>query len=771
MNCKDTGKNELPVRLFVLDERTAKPLPGVIVGLEEVGGPAGSRRRLGTLQTDAAGYVSFRIGKPRSGKVLVSLNAQKPAELTLDVTSEAMLNSAHMVRVSPTDLDDLDSPVTLPAIVRPDLVDKMISPASVGFVPNSGKGLCTQLVPSSFTTQEFEAFQVIANTCQPTDQACEGRLPVVAGRMLTYSVRWTPAGYSIGSLLNTVPLAPCEQVSVSIAGWQRREVASLDSSKMENVFEWQASDRNQLLNETMNLASKQKTSAWQIAATGKSNQNISGSGENKTSISPADWLASELPIKFTSDITSKLSYAHDLTGILGGGFSATKNSTDIAAGTTQVFSERIRQEAGQVASARSTVVFQSAVNETRTFQGRTIRNNNHCHTLTLNYYQIDQNYEVTTSYLGERPVLLLPFDSAVVFDAAKAYRYSQVLRDALLDESLDSCFDGLAEYLFCGKKKSVKTLRFFATNLFSDGPFGMKSKVFTVTLKLTDGTVLGPFQVQTLDLSAGEKFWFEVSLDTPIRRDELATITLASFGGAVQGLNVDLGGEAITLADGLLPLSPNGTSFPLPVSPNSEAGNCCIQKLVGHLNTHSRYYSTLIAMAESRDERIARWACCRLSDGSYLLDHIDLTPLTVFGNHLVYAAGEINPPDEPVESTHMTTLPTPGVHCEGILGRCGTCEKIDESTNWNWTDCGCKDEAPAPSPSTDGGVTKVGDLKDMVTTAFAALGIKELADAPASTLSSVLSELIKKAELSPSDAKDLLQKLLEDQKALVDAKG
>ena len=107
----------------------------------------------------------------------------------------------------------------------------------------------------------------------------------------------------------------------------------------------------------------------------------------------------------------------------------------------------------------------------------------------------------------------------------------------------------------------------------------------------------------------------------------------------------------------------------------------------------------------------------------------------------------------------------------GLVKKGVACEKIDESTNWNWTECGCKDEAPAPSPSTDGGVTKVGDLKDMVTTAFAALGIKELADAPASTLSSVLSELIKKAELSPSDAKDLLQKLLEDQKALVDAKG
>ncbi|MFN7938980.1 MAG: hypothetical protein U0R19_36970 [Bryobacteraceae bacterium] len=770
MNCKDAGTRELAVRLFVIDERTARPLGGVIVGIDEMSGPTGSRKRLGTLQTDAAGYVSFRITKPKSGKIAVSLNSQKPPELTLDVSNEMALNGAHMIRVSPGDLDDLDSPITLPAVIRPDLIDRMISPASVGFVPNSGKSLCSQLVPSSFTAQEFEAFQVIANTCQPSDQACEGRLPVVAGRMLTYSVRWTPAGYSIGSLLNTIPLAPCEQVSVSIAGWQRREVASLDSAKMENVFEWQVSDRNQLLSETMKLASKQKTSAWQVATTAKSNQNISGSGESKTSISPADWLASELPLKFTSDITGKLSYAHDLTGILGGGFSATKNSTEIAAGTTQTFSERIRQEAGQVASARSTVVFQSAVNETRTFQGRTIRNNNHCHTLTLNYYQIDQNYEVNTSYLGERAVLLLPFDSALVFDAEKAYRYSTVLRGGLLDNTLDTCFDSLAEYLFCGKKKSVRTLRFFAANVFSGGPFGMKSKLFTVTLQLTDGTLLGPFQTQVLDLSAGEKFWFEVTLDTPIWRSDLAAVSVASLGGQVEGLSVDLGGESIVLADGLLPLSPNGTSFPMPASPSSEASNCCIQKLVGHLNTHSRYYSTLIAMAESRDERLARWACCRLSDGSYLLDHIDLMPLTVFGNHLVYAAGEINPPEEPVESSHMTTLPTPGVHCEGILGRCGTCEKIDESTNWNWTDCGCKDEAPAPSTSIDGEATKVADLKDMVTTTFAALGLKELADAPASSLATVLSELIQKANLTPSDAKDLLEKLLADQKALVNGK-
>jgi hypothetical protein len=438
-------------------------------------------------------------------------------------------------------------------------------------------------------------------------------------------------------------------------------------------------------------------------------------------------------------------------------------------------------------------VFQATATEQQTYQTRTVRNHNHCHTLTLMYYQVNRNYRVVTDYRGERDVILVKYNNAD-FDASRVYCYAELLKSALLDQSLLKCFDELGDALFCCELTPVgapEQLLDSVTITFWVKENNRDAWWFNGVLTTANGSIpLGASAVSLQNWQVGGMYSITIPISPAIDPKLAVSVTLGMAGetgfghipimtfskievtGHVTGLNAPL-----TLYSSQADTVISGVNFPGWLAwLKADAANpqvnknecveksCGIQKLLGHLNCHKRYYNSILWLNEDPNERVMRWSCCHGRDKEpySLIAQIENEPIAVYGDFLVFpAAGSqlvITQPVPPVSK--LITMPTPGVFSEGILGQCDTCEKIDPDRFWDWTKSPCPDNAPpvAPPPTPQTGA-QPGDLK--ADTISNLITLSNVPDAPDSVIKDLVASLVSKADDGSAEAKDLLGKLLD----------
>lgn len=751
---------QVAVRLSFVRKETGDPVAGLVVNIF-ADSPKNQGPRLASLQTDRAGYASYKFdrsllaGNPR---LTVAYGGSPNQTLVLNVADLLAGNDAHTIR-----LDDAEASVAtvgpnlgLPSVISPDPKDAALSPASVGLIPQlqASGGLCAQLMPTTLDGRRFQAVQVVPDDiCNPTQLVCGDASPplgvqIVTGKLLEYEIVWNPRGVVLGDLLNSITLAPCEQVNVAVADWMRRETASRTEDTQLREELYQQMDHDRLITEAMNSSVKKKSLS--------------------------------LAVGFSAPINEKLN--------ITGAFGFSKSSQDLALNTTSQLSERITQAASFVASRRSSVVFQTTASEQYKYQTRTIRNHNHCHTLTLMYYQVNRNYEVVTDYKGERDCILVKYDNND-FDAERAYCNAHLLKDALLDPALSGCFDELADALFCCDKETPpKEVRMDSLTITVRVGVTRRLASVTIILNTTNGAI--PFQpINALSWQSGGTYTQTLTLPGQVDPQKVTSIIVNAqhyLGGVPPGLTVLESIEITYHAVGYsVPFmlyssqSPINIEFlqlpvkaelpPTPVVGRNECveNSCCIQKLLGHLNCHKRYYNTILWLNEDPDERVARWSCCKRDDVPLsLIAQIENMPVAVYGDFLVFpvAGSELvdNPSVAPV--AEFVTMPTPGVYAEGILGQCDTCERIDPDRFWNWKESPCPDSAPAvaPPPKPQEGV-QLSDLKpDLIANLIT---LPSVPNVPESGIKGLVTALLDSAAAGSSEAKALLDKLLDTIKA------
>jgi hypothetical protein len=780
------------LRLFFVDEKTGNPVAGVVVSIlrdspvtgspsttnqsqQETARAGNQSQLLATLQTDQAGYVSFKFDPSIAAttpRLTVTHAGSAAAPLVVNVADLLAGNDTYTVQIDASAPAAVTPHLGLPSIQLPDIKDRTISPGSVGVIPRllPGHGLCGQLTPTTLGVRRFGAFLIKADICNPVTVTCTGKVQMVRGKMLEYEITWYPLGTALGDLLNTITLAPCEQVNVAIADWMRRETASQTQAMDIQQQSFQEMNHDRLIVETMQSSVNSEGSSWGVGGS----------------------LSLSVPIK-------KL----NLTAAFGGGYAHSSSSQNVAVNTTNQLSEHITQAASFVASQRSTVVFQATASEQQTYQTRTVRNNNHCHTLTFMYYQINRNYDVVTDYLGERDVVLIKCDNAA-FDATRAYCNAELLKAALLDQILLPCFDELADALFCCNLKPI----------VSPPPAGEKLLMDSLTITVKPKEVTGsPDQIDILLYSAtGQQpiaYTGMANLNPVWQTGGVHTQTLKLYPAAIDPAEVasmwisvvKLGGPPTNVllndikvtyhvvgnGDFILYSSQTLTTMnhdlrtpvqpmlpgqqPPVVSGKNECveKSCCIQKLLGHLNCHKRYYNSILWLNEDPNERVMRWSCCVIDESFNLIAQIENDPIALYGDFLVFPAAGSQLVDNPavLPVSKLVTMPTPGVFAEGILGQCDTCEKIDPGRFWNWKDSPCPDNAPSisPPPTPQAGV-KPSDLKaDAISNLIT---FSNVPGAPDSVMKDLISALVSKADSGSSEAKglldNLLQKLLEKNK-------
>jgi hypothetical protein len=155
-----------------------------------------------------------------------------------------------------------------------------------------------------------------------------------------------------------------------------------------------------------------------------------------------------------------------------------------------------------------------------------------------------------------------------------------------------------------------------------------------------------------------------------------------------------------------------------------------VQRLVDHLNAHAEHYHVLLwqAMDERRRFLLLDGILEPINQRS-LASVVENRLVAVVGNSLVFpmvpgavSAGEVKeqPPspqqlleqfeDRSLAPTRVS-LPTRGVFAEAMLGECNSCEAIDDSRLWKWSEAPIDEPTPIQPVSTESRATPTPDLK------------------------------------------------------------
>ena len=419
----------MKARGFVLNRDTGEPVCGVnVVARAKRNGTTTS---LGLLTTDEAGYVSFDlsgvvdptalegvslevVGQPDSAARAggEELNGERPA-------SVLSTDGAVVLRVDPARVETLAKPAR-PAVQQPDARDWELSPASF-VTPRTvelGEGACTTPVRSALPAHQIRFVQIVRRPTQPArpptypQPAPEGgggsqaivefppgrldvsnplldpinppsrvMLGVLQCDILEYEQTWQDVGESLGTILYSLPLAPCESVKIAVIEAERSDEAARSDAidARENLTHSLFRDRN--IAETVNgvLRESQGGSSF-MAGQGAA---YSGSWQNVG----------------TFGVTHAIGYAT----------SQSWGKRGVKADSAQDLHDSTVQNTDYVRSLNSTVIVQGAQAERHQLETRTITNHNHCHALTVQYYEVLRRLKLETRHVGSRPGVLIPY--------------------------------------------------------------------------------------------------------------------------------------------------------------------------------------------------------------------------------------------------------------------------------------------------------------------------------------------------------------------------
>ncbi|MBI3349151.1 MAG: hypothetical protein HY020_18320 [Burkholderiales bacterium] len=233
-------------------------------------------------------------------------------------------------------------------------------------------------------------------------------LPVAV--FVPWKQTWTLKGFSRGNLLNSIALAPQEEVTMQVMSWERRS-RTLEQSSETNVS--QETDTSQTTRDTEDVFREmlaKRDFSWQL------------NGSLDASYSPG--VAS-------------------ITVHADGSVNDSTSIQQTARNSTQSVRESTIKASSRVSSRRVTRVTQSIESGREERVTRMIRNPNQCHTLTLDFFETLAHYEIKLEFQRDRLrlVVLLPNPMQwPEFTSELIRRNETALFNGLLDTALSDGF-------------------------------------------------------------------------------------------------------------------------------------------------------------------------------------------------------------------------------------------------------------------------------------------------------------------------------------------
>jgi hypothetical protein len=256
-------------------------------------------------------------------------------------------------------------------------------------------------------------------------QACT----IAHGHVLRFKQEWVADGYSMGNLVNSLPLAPAQKKQIAIVDWERREQAARTEALRSEEEVSGAISRDRDVNEIVR---------------GALNESVRGGSSSSTgSFGGGLGIAGGIGGLFTGGI----GFLGGLLGVGGGTSSASSSawqnsSRSTSASALNQLRDRTIQSASAVRSQRATVVQTVRQGERVTAQTETIANYNHCHAITVQYFEVLRHMLVRQRLADVQECLFVPLLMSR-FDSEKALRWRYSLRRAVRSRRLHRGFDAL----------------------------------------------------------------------------------------------------------------------------------------------------------------------------------------------------------------------------------------------------------------------------------------------------------------------------------------
>ncbi len=712
-----------------LQKPDGSPLSGFMVQLATIN-DAGDERQFASLMSGPDGYLATPIPGFRSGMSVRAILVDSPSQKHTVSKPDSNIVSTWTIDNAP-DSPSLRTPTT--SIIDADVFDVSMAPASFGLTPSlvHPRGLCGQLMPTQLSRKRFHGVRLVDFHPGPELRCGAKTFQTKIAKMLEFEITWVPVGYSLGGLIHSFSLAPCEQVKFGISTQSRISKGTKADDVSETQEGTSRSSHSAVVEETMLATSFKFGGGYGFA--GKLSGNLKEAG---------------IPLDLG------VSSAQTLTG----GMDRT------TADATKSVAETITERATFVGTRHSTVVFEASDILTKTAQTRVVANHNKCHTLNVMFYAIDQNYRVITKYLGWREVALVKFPVRE-FDLRRAFCNRLALQDVLLDPLLGDAFDLLGEAICCLDSRPKQTM-ISSLDVIIDGSAHVTMVAFLqMKIFMEAGDVVAT-QCPFGDFSGTHRF--QLNLPSPINIANIKAISFMIGGMAIvrsTKIRVECthptDGTPIVLAtqDGEMDLREWRADVEYAEAESDDPclkANCEVNQLLTHINCHQLHYNTAVWLSNSANDIAYQFEECKLG-GPNWLQLVDPRPITTYADYVVFSKSELTQDGALPREERLVGLPTSGVHSEAILGDCNACELIDTTRYTSFT-CETAPDLHWPTP------TDV-PWKDVLQAASFASNVLHYPAlspiAPTFALADLLVKLKAQADAGSKEAADILKALLE----------
>ncbi len=248
---------------------------------------------------------------------------------------------------------------------------------------------------------------------------------IANGHLLHFKQVWRADGYSLGDLLYSLPLAPGQKKQIAVVDWERREVAQRSESLSESEGLQNLLTRDRDISEIVDTTLSEHMH-------GDSQSLTAGTGSGSGAAGSGSYGGYNLGAVAGSAI--------------GAGFSSADANQDASRGLTANALQKIRdttlQSASAVRNQRSTVIQTVSQGERVSVTTEVIANHNHCHAMTVEYFEVLRHFQVSQELADVQEALYVPLLMSP-FDNRKALRWRDILFAYLRRPELGPGFDAI----------------------------------------------------------------------------------------------------------------------------------------------------------------------------------------------------------------------------------------------------------------------------------------------------------------------------------------
>ncbi|MCK9373004.1 MAG: hypothetical protein M0P91_07385 [Sulfuricurvum sp.] len=248
---------------------------------------------------------------------------------------------------------------------------------------------------------------------------------IAHGHLLHFKQQWKADGYSLGDLLYSLPLAPCQEKQIAILDWDRNERAG--RSENQSVYESLEAEisRDRDISEIINSSFS---------------ENINARSTNKTS-STSGGIGGGVG-GFISGIAFGIAGGVSHSGASSTSTASQNSARNLSGSSLNRLQDNVSQSASSLRGQRSTVIQTVGQNENLSVQTEVIKNNNHCHAMTVEYFEVLRHYAIEQNLADVQECLFVPLPMSH-FDHAKVLRWSNTLRRGIYGTKLRRGFDAI----------------------------------------------------------------------------------------------------------------------------------------------------------------------------------------------------------------------------------------------------------------------------------------------------------------------------------------